>query len=171
MPKASVTWIDSYKTAYATLRAGAAPTTSYVASDWVDAFWFDRAVLMVRYVKGDTTSLEIRPEVSINGDAVSPVWDVGVSIDTQATTGSTITVTEARDEYTSTHSGAGVTDVDNLAFDLYELAEIPLNAPSFRVSVKVTGATTNSPLVAVWVFFSKVETFSEKDGLPYAANW
>lgn len=161
-----LTWIDSHRFATAAMRVAAVATNSYVATPSEECFWFDRVALFISYTKGSSTSVEISPEISDDGTA----WRRYTSTDTNASTGSVVTNTIARDEFTYTHSGSLSGDVDNIVLDLYDLTLLPLTSRFFRVNVKVTGTATASS-VTVDAFFHKVATISELEGLHYATNY
>lgn len=163
MPLATLTWIDAHRFATSTLRSAAVATNSYVASNYVECFYFDRVGVFVDYTIGSTTSVELRFEISED----ATLWREYTSTNTSATTGSVTTSTDAREEYTYVHSGSGT---DRIMLDLFDLTELPLITRFFRVSVRVTGTVTNSS-ITLTAFFSKTASVSELEGLHYAANY
>lgn len=118
------------RTGLKVLRAAAAPTSSYVAATLLSADEHNAIGLLISYVKGDETSIQIKVE-STNDPvgSANPTWYQQV---TATPTGGTTVL--APNEYSIT--AASVATSQGIS-----IIVTPVKGTMYRISVKGTGGT------------------------------
>lgn len=108
------------KKSYHTVREVAEPTSSYVAGTVFSVDEQNYLGVLVKYTKGDETSVQVQIETRVNG-----VWGVQAAEGTPSS--GEIAVDDAFRTYTATGN--------------YWIVVSPIKADAVRVSVKSTGGT------------------------------
>lgn len=129
--------------------------TNFANSDYVEVPWYGQVTLYISYTKGDSTSLDIRPQFAhglTTADALTePSETTGFfdmpSVGSQSTASGVTTRTINIVEDRRTHSGSVAADIDRYAL------EYPINTRFFRVRYRMNGAVTGSPSVTIVALF------------------